>query len=285
MTPARAESIPFSDYRAAEGINGSWLKAMGISPLHFQAYTKRKDDPTEPQTDGRHIHTCCLELALYEATTCTWEGGVTKDGKPTKSKNSTAFKEYRAAMESQGKEVLSGYKDWLYRRIRSAVHEHQPARDLVTSAQAELSVFWTHPIGLEMKSRLDLLGSNFVADLKTAADITPEGFGRAAHRYGYGVQGALYQDAAQALTGSKLPYYIIAVEKCEPFDVAVYELGDDILAMGRSQYCDNLRKVKACRESGEWPGIAPSVQSLEFPPWAYTDDDDVLDFSGMEATE
>jgi hypothetical protein len=281
---ARAESIPFDDYRKAEGINGSWLKEMARSPKHFQAYSSREDKPTEPMIDGRHTHTCVLELALYEATTCTYPGGPTADGKGFSTRKGTNHhKAFVAQKEAEGREVLSTYKDWLYRRIREAVLAHEPARRLIECAQAELSVFWTHPIGLAMKSRLDLLDRTaFVADLKTCADITPEGFGRAAFNMGYGVQAALYVDAAKALTGKTLKYYIIACEKTEPFDVAVYEVGEDIIAMGRAEYCRNLRRVKECRESDEWPGVVTGVQALELPQWAYEDIDDVLDWTGVE---
>lgn len=282
MTPARAEYITFSDYRAAEGINGSWLKEMGTSPLHFHTAPTRERKDTPALRIGRPIHTAVLEPELFDAVTAVWEGGLTKKGEPTMSKNSSDYKRWAKAMAAEGRQPLEADEQWLCRRIRRAVMEHPIASKMVADAEPELSIFWTHPIGIERKSRLDLLRrARFVADLKTALDISPEKFGRQAHKLGYHVQGADYQDAAKALTGLTLPYYIIAVEKVEPFDVAVYELPDAILDVGRAKYCNNLRKVKECRETGIWPGVGDDIQTLEFPPWAF-DDEEVLDWTGVE---
>ena len=63
--------------------------------------------------------------------------------------------------------------------------------------------------------------------------------------------------------------------------MAVYELPDAILDIGRAKYCANLRKVKECRASGNWPGVGGEIQTLEFPPWAF-DDEEVLDWTGVE---
>lgn len=280
---AIAKQDTFAEYRAAEGVNNSWLAEMSKSALHFSTYPERTRKDTPALRIGRPIHTAVLEPELFDAVTTVWEGGLTLDGKPTTNKNSNAFKEFAAQAAADGRQVLDPDEVWLCRRIRRAVCEHPEAMGLLAKSETEMSIYWDHPVGIRCKSRLDVFyGGGHCADLKTALDITPDAFAKAAYRYGYHVQAAMYQDAAFALTGNVLPYFIIAVEKVEPLDVAVYELPDAILDIGRAKYCRNLRKVKSCRESGIWPGVGGDVQTLEFPNWAF-DEEEVLDWTGVEA--
>lgn len=278
---ARIEYMTFAEYREYEAVNKSWLKEMDVSPLHFRTYPERGRRDTPALRIGRPIHTAVLEPELFDAVTAVWEGGLTKKGEPTMSKNSSDYKEWAAKMEKDGRQPLEEAEQWLCRRIRRAVQEHSFANTLISEADTEQTILWDHPIGVHCKSRLDFLAGSYMGDLKTALDITPEGFARAAAKYGYHRQAAMYVDAVKALTGRWRPYYIVAVEKAEPFDVAVYEIGGDVLEIGRSQYTDNLRKVKDCRRTGIWPGVCSGVQSLEMPHWFYTDEAEVLDWSGV----
>lgn len=266
--------IPFAEYCKREGLNNSSLKHMDISPKHYHARDLRPHKDTAATKIGRPIHTAVLEPELFDSGVTVWKGGHTKDGKPTTSKNSTEYKSIAALAAMSGKEILDAKQVAICHRVAEAVSLHDDASRILSGGQAEMSIFWDHPLGFKCKSRIDYLRPDLFADLKSAVDITPEGFGRAAHKFGYVRQGAFYQDAVRAATGLLLPFYIVAVEKCEPFDVAVYEVPDELLGQGRNQYQDHLVQILRCTESGIWPGVCPTTQTLELPAWAYNELDD-----------
>ena len=262
----------FSDYRNAEGVNKSWLELMETSPLHFKENAPR---PFSQAFDiGRLIHLCVLERDLFVSSTVVWEGGKTKptkkdpEGRPTMNKNSQAYKDFAADAEANGKIVVDSDDIWICNRIRDAVYNHPVARNLLDVGKRETSIYWTHPLGVKMKSRIDHMGPTTV-DLKSARDLTPRKFNRSILDYGYHTQGAMYSDAVEAETGEKRPYSIIAAEKVPPFDVVVYELDDMILDLGRQTYTRWLERYVECMMHDTWPGIGADPIKAELPAWAF----------------
>lgn len=278
---AIAKTIPFAEYRAAPGLNSSWLKRMGKSALEFNANIPFPDKPHFRK--GRHVHTAVLEPILLRDQLAIWEGGLTAKLERTMSKNSTAFKTFKAECDLAGKEVVTAKEFQEYLDLADLVHGDEDAHRFLSGGKSEQSIFWMHRLGIECKARVDYLGPSWMADLKTVRNAHPDDFARQAFDLEYHVQGAFYQDAVEALTGKRVPYYIVAVEKEAPYDVAVYELPDDILDIGRSVYEDRIVKVLHCRKSGEWPGVTNGVTVLEFPDYAFTQHlDAAIDWSGVD---
>lgn len=277
---AIAKTIPFAEYLADPGLNNSWLKRMGKSALEFNANIPF---PYKPHfRKGRHVHTAVLEPELLGDQLAIWEGGLTAKLEHTMSKNSTAFKTFKAECDLAGKEVVTVKEFQEYLDLANLVHGDEDAHRLLSGGKAEQSIFWTHRLGIECKIRVDYLRSDNFSDLKTVRNAHPDDFARVAYDLGYHIAGAFYQDGIKALTGNKLPFHIIAVEKTAPYDVAVYELPDDILDIGRSVYEDRIVKVLHCRKSGEWPGVTNGVTVLEFPDYAFTQHlDAAIDWSGV----
>lgn len=275
---ARAQQEPFGDYRAASGVNFSRLKRMEWSPAHYMCEVEREDTPDLAL--GRLLHLSVLEPSLYQALVLDsddWPGGMTKGPKPrpTTNKQSDAYKEWAAARRAEGR-ILSTRSDMdLHQRVHDAVRSHPVAAMYLSwPGQAEVSIYWQHPLELKCKSRIDWLGDRAILDLKSTRDIRPHDFARSAYRYRYHAQAAYYQDAVKALTGERRPYLIVAVEKTPPFDVVVTEVPDDALAAGRAMYQDWMLRVLECQETGEWPGVSLEQTVLELPPYAFSDMDD-----------
>lgn len=268
---ATKEYIPFSEYVARPEVNNGWLKEMDKSALHFETSHLRPYQDTAPKKIGRPIHTSVLEPDRFDTSVLVWRGGFTqgKDPKPTKSKNSLDYKKLAARAKAEDKEILDESEVVLCQNVRRAIFKHPEASKYLTGGEAEVSIFWDHPIGVRCKLRADYLRGDCFSDLKSAIDVGFDGFGRAANKFEYHVQGAMYQDGIEALTGKRLPFYIVAVEKNEPFDVVVYEVPDVALDLGRAIYEDRLRKVRDCRATGFWPGVSARPVTLELPNWAY----------------
>jgi len=107
-------------------------------------------------------------------------------------------------------------------------------------------------------------------DLKSTRNPHPRFYPRDAFNYGAITQGSWYSDGAVAarLLDGKINPYIVAVEIEAPYDVAVYQLDDEAMAVGRSMYQRWMRRLVECIEADFWPGCAPDVQVLRAPRWA-----------------
>lgn len=276
---AQGRSYSFQQYAALDRVNFSRLKWMDYSPAHYLANPPQE---TKSLSDGRLIHTCLLEPQVFERTTAVWEGGPTKDGKHSMSTSTTAYKEFKAECEKTGVQVISPGLRGVCRRITRGIMEHDVASHYFEGGNAEISIEWTHPLGVECKSRIDYLGQDRIVDLKTSADIHPRKFNRSVLNYKYHAQAAFYRDAVHALTGDKLPFFIVAVEKCAPYDVAVYELDDAVLDLGRKLYMSWLERLVECKAKGYYPGIFEEPTKVELPNWAYEEfEDDTLYIDGV----
>ena len=69
--------------------------------------------------------------------------------------------------------------------------------------------------------------ANALIDLKTAVTAAPQRFSRSLVDYGYALQAAWYQDGYEALTGERLPFVHVVVEKEPPHLVAMYQVDAD----------------------------------------------------------
>lgn len=162
--------------------------------------------------------------------------------------------------------------------MRDAVMAHPAAGNLLRQAgMAERSVYWTDPeTGVIGRCRPDwwVPSKGLLADLKTTDDASPEGFGRSIMKWGYHRQHPYYLDGcnhAIEQAGIDWPeqrYFVfIAVEKAPPYNVAVYTLDDDSIAIGRAECREALNTYAECEASGEWPGYSPRIETVALPEW------------------
>lgn len=282
---AQVLDIDFGAYLALPGHNSSSLKNMAKSPLEYQYRKEHGRNDTSSLSFGRHTHTAVLEPELFSGSFIHWAGAADKDGNWTtdKRKVAGAWKKFKAKAEADGMEILDAAQISSLISIRSSVQENPAAARLLKDSEHEVTVTWRHRFGCQMKMRADMLNrKEFLADLKSCQSAHPDKFGRDANNYGYHQQLAMYQDGAEALTGNKLPVYIIAAESAAPHDCVVYEVPEVALELGRSIYEEHLARVLRCEKLDIWPGCGEGIQTLELPNWAYEDFFGVLDYDGIE---
>lgn len=72
--------------------------------------------------------------------------------------------------------------------------------------------------GVPFKAKLDVLGKNYITDLKTTASFTKKEYDASVGKYvgfaeyhKYDLQGAIYQEIVYKVTGKRLPFFIAAV--------------------------------------------------------------------------
>ncbi len=114
-------------------------------------------------------------------------------------------------------------------------------------------------------------GRPYIVDLKTTESLSGEDFGsfeRVVFKYGYHRQAGFYLPLVTELLGRPVfDFFFIAVEKVEPFGVAVYRMTDAACALGQDETLEDLRRLKRCAEVNEWPNIDATVRELGVPAW------------------
>lgn len=262
------EGMTFADYQQIDAVNISTLKYLRRSPLHYQhALKTRGHVESAALAFGSAVHTAVFEPAALDDRIAVWTGAR------------MAGKEWDAFVTANAGKMLLKQDDM--RRvlaIRDAVLAHPVAESYLREGEAEVTLEWTDPATqIRCKGRLDWLGPDAILDLKTTLDISERSFSRTTHAYAYHLQAAWYRAGFKALYGVDKPFVFIAVEKTAPYDVAVYKMDDDSLYCGKMECACLLHTLKACSESGHWPGQCESETELSLPAWAFTDDDNAVE--------
>ncbi len=137
----------------------------------------------------------------------------------------------------------------------------------------EVSGVWIDKgTGLRCRARYDAWasGAPILVDVKTASDITPDGFARSVATYGYHRQQAHYSAGFRALTGQAPEMFLFAaVSSAAPFVAVPYLLDAEAVAQGEAEIRHLLELFARCKESNRWPGPGDSgIQTIGLPRWA-----------------
>ena len=266
-----------TDYHAAPGASASRLKLLKRSAAHMKYDMDNPQEPTQAMIIGSATHSAILEPVLFAKE---WGRLPEGDGR------SKAVKEAKAELIVQfgvGQILKPDVYDNIL-AMRDSVLDNALALDLLDGADTEVSHYWAEryirgikPLEVDCKARIDALPredsmwNHCVVDIKTTANASPEEFRRSCFNFGYHIQAAHYLTAAD-----RDRFIFIVVERDAPHCVAIYELDDDALELGR-QTRDSLLGQWAFCEAEEaeglpdaWPGFPIEIQELSLPGWAYT---------------
>jgi hypothetical protein len=268
--------IPFAEYVRRPEVHATSLFHLLTSPRHYQARISGEQPDTDSLRQGRAGHTAILEPDRFLLEYAVWKAD---NGRRFGKK----WDEFCAGNADKCILTQAQYEAAL--RMRDAVDEHPVARGLVRAkGESELTLRWAHPpTGIACKARIDRLTENLI-DIKTTRNPDPHKFGTSAAQYGYAFQLAFYGDGVVAALGrTPPPTKIVAVQNAEPFDVVVFDLPPEVLAIGREQVERAMNLLAACKKSGQWPGMAPDTEvTLRLPAWAapQEEDEEPLTFGG-----
>jgi hypothetical protein len=253
-------NLPEDIYRQAPGVNISNLKLMGRSPAHYHArVTGPKQEPTPAMIFGTLLHRACLEPEKLAGSFV-----VKPEDMDFRSK---AGKEWR---DAQTAPIIDRGQATALTEAAAKVLAHPRASAVLAGAQKEVSVFKRRSLtsDLLLKGRLDGVtvdeqGLTTIADIKTTDDASPDAFARAIAQWGYAQQAAFYMD----LVGASY-FLFIAVEKAAPYEVAVYCLDEESIALGRERNNRHLDLLELCLKTNEWAGYSQEIETITLPRWA-----------------
>lgn len=209
--------------------------------------------------------------------------GLKKDGTLAENPRATAtWKEVEANARAAG---LTPVHIDDYRKaaeMAQAVRLHPDAGPLLADGDAEVWLYWTDPVsGQALRQRIDWItrpdGHLTIIEYKTAADASPEAFGRAVFKYGYHLACAFAVTGAKALRLDESPtYVIVAQEKEPPYQTSVHELDPEAFRYSYRAMREAIAIYQRCMAAGKWPGYPAGINSIPLPLWAV---DDELEFS------
>ena len=222
-------------------ISNSRLTAFKRSPLHLIHYLTQPKDATPAMTFGSAFHAHLLEPDKFNSLYAVAPDvdRRTKEGKL----------EYDKFMyESDGKIVLTNSDKTKIVNMTEAVYANPIAAELMQQLVAtEVYREWQcDGLKLPMRGIIDGIATDFMLDIKTCTDATPNKFQRDSWNMAYHRQAAIYLDSDHSIKD----FYFIAIEKDAPYGVSVHKVSDGMIDKGREIYLDQLIEYKAWADAG-----------------------------------
>jgi hypothetical protein len=211
---------------------------------------------------GRAAHTMILEGRDVFHDTYAIGGPINeKTGKPY-GNTTKAWADWEREV---GKPILSIDDLNLVECMLGGVNANAEAADLLSSGVAE-RVFRARHCDIDCQARVDWITSQSrIVDLKTVSDLSR--FEADARRYGYLHQVAFYQAVVQEASDTMMPVSIIAVEKAAPYRCGVWEVTLSVMAHARRENAEQIGKLLACQDVGNWPTGYEEVRTFESLHW------------------
>lgn len=265
-------------YHANSAVSHSKLELFRRRPIsyyrRFIGKTLARPETTEAFRIGSAAHCAVLECDEFFNRYVQRPDGIdrrTKEGK-------VAFAQFED--ENAGKTVIGSDELSDVLKISEAVEHHPLASQLLAAGKPELTwrveprgslalqcrTDWFNPAGCELSH-----GRPYVADLKTVESLDSDAFRnfeRACFSFGYHRQAGFYLPLiTEILGGPVFDFFFVAVEKVEPFGVAVYRLSDAAVARGHDETITDLVRLQSCIASNVWPNLDPALREIGLPKW------------------
>jgi exodeoxyribonuclease VIII len=254
--------ITNDEYHASEGLSRSALMSFRKTPYHYWNEYLNPERPAKKEaspalTFGNLLHTYILEpdkileryIVVKKIDRRTKEGKMYWDElELTKGNREIITEEVFAEAE----------------KIAESVTKHDQARELITGAQFEKSIYWNDPhTGLLCKARPDIWHVNMVCDLKSTMNAGAREFQNSLYQYGYYIQAGMICEALRHVLDVDIRNFIfIALEKEFPYAHAIYKLDELALEQGIAVFKNTLLKIKECVDKNEWPSYETQIITL-----------------------
>lgn len=276
--------VPDADYRAWPRLSKSILEYGVTSMIDLKAAVEgkmRRD--TSAMAFGRAFHSRlltphtfadqfdvagqCVELTAAKGNPrCSRVGQVRVGGK-------WVCEQHSRGMIADPVERLDESENDTIEGMRQSVMNHPCVKLLRQAGGAEVSIAWTGFANVPLKARMDKWipdwgGRPAIVDLKSVSSLDRDDITKSIYDFGWHRQGAIYTDGIRALGLGDPDFILVFVRKTYPFGVAVRQLGERSLALGRSNYQSVLAEWKHCQATGIYRAFGDDVEEVEVPEWA-----------------
>ena len=274
------ENMPFDDYRAIEAINASAIAHGETSMLHMHtAMTSNIDSQTPAMRWGSLSHAITLELVRFMNTAAVWDG-ATRRGKAWDEFKANAADPELIVTDSEMQQLAT---------MQAMLGKNKTAMDLIDNSKREVSLQWESSAYGKAKARLDIYKPNeangcggYIADYKTTRSINPSAFFRSAYNLAYHVRMGWYVAGVEAITGERLPVYMIVQESSAPYDCFVCMMPDKIVDIGMEAAKEIATAYNIASHLGRYDGAVDGMIEYELPAWAIGGDNAEVNMEGVE---
>ncbi len=239
------------EYRAHPAISRSELFKISESPEKFKYYREHPEEPTPSLVFGQLFHSMAL-------TPCeTWkEFAIVPDIDKRTKAGKEAYRQFQE--ENEGKILVTYDMAQQAEAMCNALRENEFAQKLL-DGEREKPFFWTDDLtGEECKCRVDVLtkigDTNVIVDIKSADSAETEAFMKAALKYGYDFQAAMYTEGVKSNTHKDYTFVFIVIEKKPPYAVNILQADKLFVLHGYDLFREYIGIYHKCKQTGNWYG-------------------------------
>lgn len=246
------------NYFEVDALNHSLLKQFKHTPKHYLAAKATKSVPTAAMEFGTLVHGILLEDFQIEKDIIIM---------PDLDKRTKVYKDWAALAKIDSKKLIVSLADYnIAKRMVDNLLAKKSFQKLWEQRIGTEEAYYYDKEGVKCKALIDIeLNPGWgLVDLKTSANIDARRFFNSVIDYSYDTQAAWYQEPT-GRTGE--PYYIIAMEKSEPYDSIIYLMPPELIEIGHRLNQKRFELYKYCTETGDWFGQEDKIHELEIPSW------------------
>lgn len=207
-------------------VTNSQLTKLAKSPQHLQAYYEGQNESSTSFDLGSALHLAILEPEKFEETVIVFAG------------KTRGVKYNKFVEENEGKIVILENEMVDLIGMKEAINNNGEAMHYINNSEKEIVETWTDADSLvQCKGKADMVGRDFIADLKTTKDVDPRRFRYSCYDYGYHRQAAFYLDGFK-----KERFIFVCVEKKPPYRIGIFDTSDEFIEQGREGYKELLHQ-------------------------------------------
>lgn len=235
----------------------SSLKEFAKSPRHYLDYLNRKKETTAAMLFGSMVHCLLLEPAKFNEQFAVMG---------TIDKRTTAGKEAYAKFveESAGKDVVmeNDYND--AKALTDNVLSNPSLKQYVDNCHQYEQEFRAEMWGLPVRGFFDGIAEDYILEVKTTQDATPDALMRDFFNRQYHMQAGLYN-----LVSNK-PIKYLVIETKSPYDSYIADATENYIKKGQELFSNTIVKFSECMKHNAWDKgyeYHTGKISIDLPSW------------------
>lgn len=226
-------------------VSSSCLKGVIKRSVHHYLNTTFNGS-SEALLVGSAFHELVLEPHLFEENFHV----VPKIDRRTKIGKAKA-KALEAELVAQGRMGISEANYQMICNMRDNIAADPVCSEILTGGEPEVSFYVEDFHGIKVRVRPDYLGKDYIVDLKSCQDASPDLFSRDIYKYSWKLQAAFYADVI-----GMDKFYFLASEKRNPYHCQLYLMSEQSMEYGRKMYLKAIDQWKRYLDTGVAPGYS-----------------------------